>query len=184
MKLIRTQLLATILLLSINLSAIELPSYLAVSPGISCGYTFGKGWNAGLYTNIGIGQQQLNGAALSHGLNVSYTFFTHAPELYSENLYRVLSLNYVASYDKLAIVKLGLAKTKLKWGVDHRNTKRSSWGLNFQAEAMPLRNGLLVGFRYFQLKDQCMGIGGREPKFIYAAYQYNLLESLPAKNKN
>ena len=166
-------------LLCFNLQANNPPLYVSASPGVTFGYTFGKGWNASLYMDIGLLKQQLNTTNLYHGLNISYTFFTHKSEMYASNLYRTFSFNYLVKVDNFTQLKLGMAKTKLKWGLNNRNSKGTVWGLNIQAEAMPLQNGLLVGLRYFKLNNQCMGIGGKEPKFIYAGFQNNLIESIP-----
>ena len=155
----------------------QISLYMSASSGLTFGYTFGKGWNASIYANFGFVRQVINNKNLVHGVNVSYTLFTHKSELYQSNLYRVVSLNYVCNYDNLAQLKLGSAKSKLKWGLNNRNSKKTVWGLNLQAEAMPFQNGALVGFRYFKLNDQCMGIGGKEPKLLYVRYQYNFLNS-------
>jgi hypothetical protein len=160
-------------------NAINPPFFLSASPGITFGYTFGKGWNASIYADFGLIRNQIHTTNLYHGVNVSYTFFTHKSEMYASNLYRALSFNYLFKVDNLAQLKLGMAKTKLKWGLNNRNSKGTVWGLNIQAEAMPLQNGILVGLRYFKLNNQCMGIGGKEPKFIYAGFQNNLIESVP-----
>lgn len=167
------------LLLCYDVRANNPPFYLSASPGITFGYTFGKGWNASVYADVGLIKNEINTTNLYHGLNISYTFFTHKSEMYASNLYRALSFNYFFKVDNLAQLKLGLAKTKLKWGLNNRNAKGTVWGLNIQAEAMPLQNGILLGLRYFKLNNQCMGIGGKEPKFIYAGYQNNLIESIP-----
>lgn len=157
---------------------------LSVSPGLTIGYTFGKGWNASLFSDIGIIQQKLNSGKIIHGINLTYTLFTHKSEMYESNLYRVLSFNYTCNYDQFAQLKLGVARTRLKWGYNNRNSKGSRWGLNTQIEAMPLKNGALIGFRYFMINDKCMGIGGKEPRLFYTGYQYNILSLWPDNQTN
>ena len=143
-----------------------------IVPGVYIGYTFGKGFNATIDCSVSFFDYTISENSSGYlGLNFSYAIFTHARKLYKNGFYRVVSVNMMNSLNDLCITKLGLAKTKLKWGLDDVNKSYSKgWGLNMDIAIIPFKYSPVIGFRYFKINNICMGIGATNPKFLYTGY--------------
>jgi len=144
-----------------------------VIPGASFGYTFGSGLNASFDCAFSFFDYKVDKSSGYTALHFSYAIFTHKKELYDNGFYRTFSVNIMNVVNNQFIVRLGKTKTKLKWGLGNRNTNRSNgWGFNFDVAAAPVVNFPFIGFRYFRVNNQCLGLGGSNPKFLYLGYQY------------
>jgi hypothetical protein len=142
-----------------------------VIPGFSFGYTFGKGINAGVQLGFSFFDYKLDNRSGYAGVNISFAVFTHARKLYENGYYRVFAVNLMNVYNEQFLLKLGLAKTKLKWGLNEVNKSYSNgWGINIDAGLKPFLFSPYVGFRYFRINNVCMGIGATNPKFVYVGY--------------
>ncbi|MBC7865147.1 MAG: hypothetical protein IAF38_19390 [Bacteroidia bacterium] len=151
-------------------------------PGISCGYTFGKGLNATVDCAVTALNYKLNNMPSYTGLHVSYSVFSHKKELYDNGFYRAISFNIMNVVNHQLITRLGLARTKLKWGYESRNSKKSNgWGFNADLAVSPIANYPFIGFRKFFIMNQCLGLGGSNPKFLYLGYQYPIEIYRPIK---
>ena len=150
-----------------------------IIPGVCLGYTFGKGINFGLDLGVSFFDYQVNKMSGYSGINFSYAIFTHRRELYKNGYYRVFAINLMNVVDDKFILKAGMAKTKLKWGVNNVNKSYSNgWGLNMAIAFKPFIYSPSVGFRFFKINNVCMGIGATNPKFLYVGYElpYNLVD--------
>lgn len=172
----RSLILTCLLVGSVLLHA-QISSNVRIIPNAAIGYTFGKGINCTLGCGVSLLDYQIGKANAYSGLDVSFTLFTHKKDIYKEGLYRTIAVNLLNVVNEMGIVKLGVTKTKLKWGVNKVNTIRSSWGPNIDIAFKPLEYGPSVGFRYFTLNNACMGIGQSNPTFLYMGYQYPILIS-------
>ncbi len=152
-------------------------------PGLSVGYTFGKGLNCTASLGVSFFDYEINKRKGYSGLNISYSVFTHSRQLYENGYYRVFAINLMNVYNEQFLLKLGLAKTKLKWGVNEVNKSYSNgWGINIDAGFKPSLFSPYLGFRYFRINNICMGIGATNPKFLYIGYELPLnLNTPPGK---
>ncbi len=178
----RYLILSCLLLASVFLQG-QTSSTIRIIPNAAVGYTFGKGINCTLGFGVSLLDYQIGKANAYSGLDVSFTVFTHKKDIYKEGLYRTIAVNLLNVVNEMAIVKLGVTKTKFKWGVNKVNTIRSSWGPNIDLAFKPVEYGPAVGFRYFTLNNACMGIGQSNPTFLYVGYQYPILISGTEKKK-
>jgi len=156
-----------------------------IMPGVSIGYTFGHGMNAGIELGVSFMDYKIGQVSSYAGIDLSYAVFTHARKLYKNGYYRVFTFNFINVINEQGIVKLGMAKTKLKWGVGNVNKSFSDgWGFNVDAAFKPFLYSPSLGFRFFKINNVCMGIGATNPKFLYLGYMapFNLTENIAGKN--
>ena len=154
----------------------QISTVIRAIPNISVGYTFGYGVNCSAGCGVSLINYKVGSASTYSGLEVSYALFTHKRELYENGFYRVVAINLMNVVNEMAIIKLGMAKTKLKWGVNSVNTSYSNgWGINIDAAFKPYFYSPHLGFRYFRINNICMGIGQTNPKFLYVGYQLPIL---------
>ncbi len=148
-----------------------------VTPGIYFGYTIGKGLNAGIDCSVSFFNYSLSDDISGYsGLNISYAVFYHEKKLYKNGFYRSVAVNIVNTMNNVVITKLGLAKTKLKWGLNNVNKSYSKgWGLNLDIAVAPLKTAPVAGFRYFYTNNPCLRMGANNPAFLYIGYQQPFL---------
>lgn len=141
-----------------------------IIPGVSLGYTLGKGLNAGIDCSVSFFDYTLSKNTRGYsGLNVSYAIFKQENNIYEDGVYRAISVNIMNTVNDVFIVKLGLAKTKLKWGLNNVNKSYSKgWGLNLDI-AYAFKHIPVVGVRSFLTHNRCMGTS--QPTFLYLGYQ-------------
>jgi hypothetical protein len=151
----------------------QIVTSIRVIPNISIGYTFGYGVNCSFGCGVSLIDYKIADVPVYSGLEFSYALFTHKRELYENGFYRVVSINLMNIVNEMMILKLGMAKTKLKWGVRSVNTSYSrGWGINVDVAFKPYYYSPHLGFRYFRINNVCMGIGQTNPKFLYVGYQF------------
>jgi hypothetical protein len=155
-----------------SLSAQNISS-VKILPNVSFGYTIGKGINGGIGLGVSFIDYKIEDKASYAGLYFSYAMFSHKRELYKNGFYRVFSINAINVINEQLITRVGMAKTKLKWGVNNVNSSFSNgWGIDLDIGIRPVVYSPYIGFRYFQINNSCMGIGATNPKFLYLGYQY------------
>lgn len=177
-KIAHVLILLTVLFISYNGKSQEADeSEVRLIPGVSFGYTFGKGINLGVGLGVSFFDYKIDNLKGYSGVHFSYAVFTHSRKLYENGYYRVFAMNVMNVVDEKFLLKFGIAKTKLKWGVNNVNKAYSKgWGLNIDIAIKPFFYSPSLGFRYFKINNICMGIGATNPKFLYIGYEmpYNL----------
>jgi hypothetical protein len=145
-------------------------------PSVSFGYTFGKGVNVGLGGAVSLLDYKISNVESYLGFDISYAVFSHERKLYKNGFYRAFSINILNVVNEMVITKIGMTRTKLKWGLNNVNKNFSNgWGINLDIAVKPAVYSPHLGFRYFAINNPCLGIGPTNPKFLYVGYQYPFL---------
>ncbi len=146
----------------------------ALVPGASFGYTFGAGINYGVELGCTFYSLSEIEANATTGLELGYHVFHGKSILNMEGRFKVLSANLLLTDHEMYKIKLGGAKTILKWGANNVNkTESNGIGLNIDLSYSPPQSNIpWVGYRFFHIKNPCFGIRLKYVNTLYLAGRY------------
>jgi hypothetical protein len=152
---------------------VSVGSTFRVMPGVSLGYTFGIGVNAGINCGLSFIDYTAGKLPAYGGIDVSYAVFTQKMEVYKSGYYNVRAINLMNVINEQIYTKIGISKTRLKWGANNMNTNRSkSWGANVEAGFSPKPGYPFIGLHWFTPNNGCLGLNNDNPIFLSLGYQY------------
>ncbi|MGL4597966.1 MAG: hypothetical protein ACRCYO_10570 [Bacteroidia bacterium] len=150
---------------------------LQLRPGVSIGYIFGAGFSFGGELNYTPVVFRQNDSQNASGLFCSLHYFYSKGELYKATLYHTFSTGLVIDRDNQWMAKLGMSKSVLPWGRDHKNkTKSKNWSPTIDLSYAPWKNGIYLGYQIFLPGNACFGLDIKIANRLYSAYRFNVDE--------